>query len=463
MPSRLAAMPDSTVLLVRNARILTQDARRTVIENGALAIAGGKIIAVGPTDELAERFPSAAAWDARRRLVLPGLINTHNHLFQTFMRGLGKDLPFMDWIAKSVRRLMPLLDDEAVYLAAIVGCLEAVRTGTTTIVDFMYAMVKTEFADAVIRAIDDIGMRGVLARGVSDQEMIYGTNFRSTIWEPIDKSLAEIERLRRQYQQNPRISLMAAPNAVWLVTTGGFAALTQYAQKNNLPLTMHLLETSHDDDFCMEQYGMRALPFLARSEVLNSQFIAVHSIRMQPDDFDLMAQYDVKVSHNPVSNMILGSGVCPVPELAQRGVAVGLGTDGAASNDSQNMLETMKTAAILQKVHHRDAAALSAEAVFSMATDQGARVVGMSDQIGSLERGKRADFVVVELLRPNTTPSYDAISSLVYSGSEGNIDAVAVSGEFIYENGNFKRVNEGELLARAERKAMELYRRTAES
>src|SRR5262249_10276452 len=151
-----------------------------------------------------------------------------------------------------------------------------------------------------------------------------GTNFRSTIWEPIDQSLAEIERLRRQYQQNPRISLMAAPNAVWLVTPGGFATLTEYAQKYNLPLTMHLLETTHDDDFCMEQYGMRALPFLARSGVLNSQFIAVHSIRLQPSDFDLMAQYDVKVSHNPVSNMILGSGVCPVPELAQRDIAIGL-------------------------------------------------------------------------------------------------------------------------------------------
>lgn len=445
-------------LLITNARILSEEDQTLSEMDVSIAIQGGRILEIGEQKNLAGIYDARQTWDAKGKLLLPGLVNTHCHLFQTFMRSLGKELTFMDWVHRSVRLFMPLLDDEAIYLAAMIGCLEAIRTGTTTLVDYMYANVKPRNADAVLRAFDDCGIRGVLALGLTDVKQLPGSPVPSTTYSTVEDSLLDIERMKSDYVDHPRVSFMLAPSVIWGMTRDGLADAARYAKANNMVLTMHLLETADDDRFSQENYGKRTTRMLEDIGVLDANFLAVHAVRLIEEDFDLFERYHTSVSHNPVANMILGSGVAPVCELTRRGIPVGLGTDGAASNDSQNMIEVMKSAVLLQKVHHHDPNVITARQVFRMATSEGAETIKMGDQIGTLSPGKRADIIVVDLDLPNTTPWYEPVTSLVYSGSERNVSALFIEGQLVLEAGKTTRVDEADLIRRAQQKAQELYK-----
>jgi 5-methylthioadenosine/S-adenosylhomocysteine deaminase len=445
-------------LLITNARILSEENQTYSMIAASVAIREGRILEIGKQQNLADIYRAGQTWDAKGKLLLPGFVNTHCHLFQTFMRGLGKDLSFMDWVHRSVRLYMPLLDDEAIYLAAMMGCLEAIRTGTTTLVDYMYANVKPRNADAVLRAFDDCGIRGVLARGITDVQQLPGSPIPSASYATVEDSLADIERMKSDYRNHPRLGFMIAPTVIWGMTRDGLADVARYARSQNMVLTMHLLETADDDRFSQERYGKRTTRLLEEIGVLDSNFLAVHAVQLKDEDFDLFERYNTKISHNPVSNMILGSGVAPICELTRRGIPIGLGTDGAASNDSQNMIEVMKAAALLQKVHHLDPSAFSARQAFTMATAEGAATIMMDDQIGTLSPGKQADILVVDLDLPNTTPCYDPIASMVYSGSERNISSVFIEGQLVLEAGKITRVDEAVMISKAQQKAQELYK-----
>ena len=357
-------------LLIIHAEIITMDSEDRLFKNGAIAVNNGQIVSVGEYEDLKNKYTGRQIWDANGKSIFPGFINTHTHLFQTLIKGLGKDLSFVDWLNNSVRCVMPHLDDEAIYLAAMIGCLEAVRTGTTTIVDNMYAQVRPNLSDEVIHAFEDLGIRGILARGMFDlKELPWGDT--SIISEPIDLCLKNIDRLYARYKSHQLINIMLHPSAVWAMTEEGLIAAAEYSQENNLPITMHLLENNIDDEFCIEHYGKRTLPFLADIGFLSPSFIAVHGILLNSEDIKLFKQHQVKLSHNPVSNMILGTGIAPIPELLAQGIKVGLGTDGSASNDSQNLLEEMKITALLHKVNKLDASVMGAKEVLLMATRHG--------------------------------------------------------------------------------------------
>lgn len=448
----------SADLLITNAKILDNVEHESLISDAAVAIQDGKILQIGKTQHLTEQYSAERSWDAGNKLLLPGFINTHCHLFQVFMRGLGKDLPFLDWMNQSVRVYMPLLDEEAVYLAAMMGCLEAIRSGTTTLVDFMYANVKPGMAGAVLKAFDDCGIRGFLAYGITDVAYLPGSTVPASTYDTVGNRIAQLEQMKADYKSNPRIQFMFAPSVMWGMTRDGLAELAQYAKSQKVSVTMHLLETGDDDEYSLSNYGLRTLPLLEKVGILDTDFLAVHTIQLEVEDLELLKRYNSTVSHNPVANMILGNGVAPIPELYKAGIKIGMGTDGAASNDSQNMIEIMKSAALLQKVHHRDPTALTARQVFSMATSDGAAAIFMEDQIGSLEPGKQADILVIDLDHPNTTPCYDPISSLVYSGTERNIDSVFVEGQLIFEGGKFTSIDEADLINRTQEKAQSLYK-----
>jgi 5-methylthioadenosine/S-adenosylhomocysteine deaminase len=251
---------------------------------------------------------------------------------------------------------------------------------------------------------------------------------------------------------------MLAPSVIWGVSREGLAELARYAKAQNMCLTMHLLETADDDEFSLANYGRRTVPLLEETGILENNFLAVHAIQLEKEDIELFKRYQTKVSYNPVANMILGSGVAPIPKFAQEGIQMSLGTDGAASNDSQNLIEVMKSGVLLQKVQQRDPTALSAGKVFSMATSEGAATVNMADLIGSLVSGQRADILVVDLDLPNTTPSYNPITSLVYSGNEQNIRAVFVEGQLLLENDVFTRVDEAALIHKTQEQANAMYK-----
>ncbi len=444
-------------LIIKNARLLDKEVHGCTSDHAAILVKDGKIFKIGDEATLLNNYSASKEWDAGGKLLLPGFINTHCHLFQTFMRGLGKDLTFIKWMNNSVRLMMPYLDEEAIYLAAIVGCMEAIRSGNTTLVDFMYAHVKPHFADYVLKAFDDCGIRGVLARGMTDVDRLPGSPVKPSSYATAEDSLAEVDRSRAMYAGNNRISFALAPSVIWGMTADGLKEVASYARKNDILVTMHILETVDDDQFSKEKYGKSTMRLLEDVGILDVDFLGVHAIRLSDDDISLFKQYGNRVSYNPLANMILGSGVAPIVELTKQGIPISLGTDGAASNDSQNMIEVMKAGALLQKVHNHDSAALSAWEIYSMATDQGAVCINMQDQIGSLEEGKKADILVVDLLKANTTPCYDPIASLVYSGNSDNISSVFVEGELILENGNFVKVDEHSLLETAQQKASQLY------
>ncbi|HSM24634.1 MAG TPA: amidohydrolase, partial [Anaerolineaceae bacterium] len=428
-------------LLIENAKVLVSSEIDCSSQLKNLVIDQGKILRILDSQELSQEFAPKKVWNVEGKLLLPGFINTHCHLFQTFMRGLGKDLTFIQWMNNSVRLMMPYMDEEAVYLAAMIGCLESIKSGTTTLVDFMYAHVKPHFADEVVRAFVDCGFRGVLARGMTDVDRLPGSPVRPASHATAEQSLAEVDRTREMNENNPKISVMLAPSVIWGMTYEGLKEVARYAKKKNTMVTMHILETIDDDQYSLEKYGKPTMRVLEDVGILDTDFLGVHAIRVSEDDISLFKQHNVRISYNPLANMILGSGVAPIVKLASKGIKISLGTDGAASNDSQNLIEVMKTGVLLQKVQNQDSAALSAWEVFSMATDQGAACINMDSQIGSIEEGKQADIIVVDMNKVNTTPCYDPIASLVYSGSSENISSVMVNGDVIFDQGKFTQIN----------------------
>ena len=360
----------------------------------------------------------------------------------------------VDWIEIALRPLIERLDEEATYLAAMIGCLEAVRSGTTTILDYMYVANKPGLCDGVLRAFDEIGLRGILGRGFNTLEtMPWGVP--STSYEPIGPALDDLARLQRVAEPNARLSVALAPGAVWSMSAEGVAAAVEL-QRQGMLVTLHLQENEIDDQHCLKMHGQRAVPFLAEVGLLGPDFLAVHAVQMPPEDMALFVAHDVAVSHNPASNMILGSGVARVTEMLDSGLRVGLATDGAASNDSLSMIEAMKLAALLQKGFLREPSALGAQRALEMATRIGASTIGMGDLTGSLETGKRADFVLLDMDRPNTFPMADFAAALVYAGEPGNVVATAVDGDFIYDAGVFTRVDQDDLLRQAWEKIGEI-------
>ena len=226
-----------------------------------------------------------------------------------------------------------------------------------------------------------------------------------------------------------------------------------FSADHNLPVTMHLLESELDNDFCREHYGRPTIPFLEEIGFLSPRLLAVHCVCLAEDDIRRLAAHDVKVSHNPIANMILGTGVAPVTRLLEAGIPIALGTDGSASNDNQNYLELLKGTALLHKVSHRDPLALGAETVLRMATEVGAGVVGLQEKVGSIAAGKQADMVIFDFARANTTPAHDPVASLVYSADTSNVDSVLVAGRFLLRDGELTTVDEEALLQRASQKA----------
>ncbi len=444
-------------LVIEHGHVITLDAEGRRIPDGTIAVREGRVIAVAPWAETRGRFSAGRVIDASGKYVFPGLINTHIHSFQTLLKGLGRDEPLLDWLAASIRPVAPMLDEEATYLGAAVACIESIRSGATTVVDYNYAHPRPGLQDVVIKAFADVGVRGVHARSFSDR--VFGEGAGPLV-QPPEVFLADIDRLAAKYGGDDMVDIWMGPSALWNMTEAGLKETAEFAADRGLPVTMHIDETGVDDEDSLARFGRKALPYLADIGLLNERFLAVHCVHLDADDIEVLRGSGAKVSHNPASNMILGSGVAPVDVLLEAGVTVSLGTDGAASNDSQDMLETMKLTALLQKVTRRDPGVVGAEQVVHMATLGGARALGKEGLIGSLEVGKAADLFVYDPLRAKSSPLHDPVAALVYSSGESNICTTVVAGRVVLEDGVVKGVDEADILRRAQRKATDLVRRS---
>lgn len=442
-------------LIIKNALIVTMNTKREILDNASIAIAGDKIIAIGPSIDIESQYASNKIIDARGKFIFPGFISTHTHLFQELLKGLGRDKPLLEWLDSSIRRAICNIDKECCYYAALTGCIESIRTGTTTVLDYQYCHGQENLDDSILQALDDIGIRGIFGRGHTKTDK-YPKEFACKNNDTEEQFFIDIERLANKYKGHSRLSLAIAPVIIWDLSDEGFIKARDLAKKLGIPITMHLVETEDDDEYCIKAKGMRTIPYLEKMGILGPNFIAVHCVHMTDEDIALFKKYDVKVSHNPVSNMILASGVANIPKFLKEGVTVSLACDGAASNDTQDMLEVLKFTALQHKVNTRNASLVSASEVLEMATLGGAKTVLMEDKIGSIEVGKKADLFIYNPINCRSIPVHDPIAAIVYSSSSQNIETSIIDGKIVMENFKFVNINEEEILVKTQEIAAKL-------
>ncbi|MCU1616880.1 MAG: putative amidohydrolase [Frankiales bacterium] len=447
-----------TVTVLAGATVVTMDAARRVLPDGAVAFSGDGILAVGPSSVVREQFPDADVVSCTGQLVLPGFINTHTHLFQTLLKGLGDDRVLSDWFTSMTGPSAVQLTQEDCYAGALHGCAEALTTGTTTLLDFMYVHPRAGLGDAVAQAMADIGIRGVMARGYMTAGADVGVP--GPLVQPLEDALADAARLIDRWNRpRSRVTVGLAPCMSWSVDRDTLVETRRLADATGALVTMHLSESPFDVQESVRRFGSRDVPFAADSGLLGPDLPAAHCVQVDDDDLDLLANTDTKVSHNPCSNLYLGSGFAPVPAMQRRGITVGLASDGPASSSNHSMLQAMKFAALLHKGVHRDPEIMTAEKALEMATIDGARALGLSDTIGSLEVGKRADVVVLDMTNFCVTPVHAAVSSLVYSQRGDEVDRVYVDGRAVVRNRSLVTVEEASVRSQSIAAAQGLARR----
>lgn len=439
-------------LILKNACIVTMDRDRRILYHSALAIVDDRIAAIGSNEEILSDWEAAREIDCTNKVIFPGLINTHNHLFQVLLKGLGRDKLLFDWLNSSVRKAICRITPERAKLAALVGCMENIHAGCTTVMDYQYCHGYPGIDDAVCDAFDEIGIRAVLARSFTELDD-FDPHYLPPLQETEDDFLAEVERLDDKYMDHPRIDVAIAPVLIWSITPEAFRKCREIADKRKLLITLHINETVDDNIVCQKKYGADAIALLEKWGILGPDFVGVHCVNMTPEEIEIFRKYGCKVSHNPVSNMILASGAAPVPDFQNANIPVSLATDGSGSNDSQDMIEVLKATALLHKCVRRDASIVTAEEVLEMATLGGARCLGREKDLGSLEVGKKADLFVFDPHTAKAIPMADPISTLVYSSSEENVETTIIGGTVVMENHVICHVNEADTLTECQNAA----------
>ena len=446
----------STDLLIKDATIVTVDGERRIIDRGFIRISRGIIEQVSAGSISSKLSSDIVVIDASGRLVFPGLINTHTHIFQTLLRGIGQDLPVWEWFAVALDTTVGHLTLEDCYLSALVGSLEAIKSGTTCVLDYNYPHPLPKMADQTIRAFSEIGIRGILARGIIDTGEAHKSIVQST-----EAEINDCERLIKTYhcQGDGMIHVWLAPYTIFSTSVDGFKRAKDLADKYNTRLTVHAA-TPSTIQAAEELYGVGDLQHEENIGFLGPNLLAVHcTTGIRQESLEQLSKWGVQVSHNPASNAYLGEGIAPVRDMLDSGIKVCLGTDGPASNNNMDMIETLKLAALMQKVDALDPAAISAQKVLEMATIDAAHCIGQSDTIGSIEVGKKADLMIVDPWKPNSIALHDPVASLVYSCTQENVDTVIVNGNVIMKDRVVETVSEHSILFQAQKAAEELWQR----
>jgi 5-methylthioadenosine/S-adenosylhomocysteine deaminase len=438
--SLFAAQRRDVDLVLTGGTVVTVNDRREVLAPGAVAIHGSDIIAVGTPEEIRRGYRAGRVLDTAGRIVMPGLVNTHTHAPMVMYRGLADDLALMDWLQKYIfpaeaKTVVPSFVRVGTRLAA----LEMIRSGTTTYADMYY------FEDEIARATKEAGIRGVLGQTI--------IGFPAPDAKSADEAMGRTRRFIAAWKGDPLITPAVAPHSMYLLDEGQLLACRDLALEHGVPLLLHLAETEQEVRTARERHQVSPTAFLERINFWAPVTVAAHAVWMTDDDLEIVARRGIRISHNPESNMKLASGTAPVTRYLAAKVALGLGTDGAASNNDLDMFEAMRQAALLHKLATGDPRAVPAAAVLEMATRGGARVLAMERRVGSLEAGKRADLIVVNAEGARHTPMYDPVSHLVYVTRGDDVETVIVHGRTIMRNRRVLTLDEAAVLADARRLA----------
>ncbi len=438
----------SSTLLITGGTVVTVDPRDRIIPDGAVAVAKGRIVAVGTTAALEARYPAAPRLDARGAFVIPGLVNTHTHVPMVLFRGLADDLELMDWLENHIFPAEARhVDEEFVRWGTRLACAEMLRAGTTTFVEMYY------FDDVIAEEAERCGMRAVVGETLID--------FPAPDNKTWDEAVAYTRRFVKRWRGHERIVPAVAPHSPYLVSAEHLRQTQALAVELDAPLLMHVAEDRSEVATMVERTGMTSIAYLDSLGLATDRLLAAHVVWPTPEEIALLAERGIGVAHCPQSNMKVAAGIAPVPALLDAGVAVGLGTDGAASNNDLNLWEEMDTAAKIHKVTARDPTVVSAREAFRMATIGGAAAIDLDAEIGSIEVGKWADLVVVgadgihqepqqpEQAEQAEQAEQNTYSTLVYSTKASDVRTVLVAGQILVDGGEVRSVDLPTVAARA--------------
>lgn len=421
-------------ILIENAVIVADK-----IKKGSLLIENDRIAEINPKID-----PKNAeeVIDAEGKVLIPGLVNTHTHLSMSLMRGLADDLPLDTWLNDHIWPVEANLQGEHCYAGALLACAEMIKSGTTCFNDMYF------FMDSVAKAADKARIRGMLSHGMID-------------FEDEDKRKAEFKETERIIEKchntaDGRIKVAYGPHSPYTCSEELLREVRRQADKKGLRIHIHVSETKKEVEDVSKASGKRPFEYLDEVGLLGPDVLAAHAVWLSKNEMDLIKERGVKLSHNPSSNMKLASGISPVSQLLKKGVCVSLGTDGAASNNSLDLFEEMKTASLLQKVQTLDPTVLNAGEVFKMATIQGASALGLENEIGTIEVGKKADLALVNMKKPSLTPFRNPVSHLVYSARGADVDTVICNGKLLMKDRELQTIDEAWVMAMAEEASQDL-------
>ena len=381
--------------------------------------------------------------DAEGKILLPGLINTHTHLSMTLFRGLADDLSLDSWLNDHIWPMEANLNGDYCYIGALLGAVELIKSGTTTFSDMYFYM------EDVARAVEDAGIRAVLSYGMID-------------FGDAEKREAEIEENLQLFKScngmaDGRIKVFFGPHSPYTASEELLIKVRELADENNMGIHIHVSETEKEINDSLDEKGLRPFEYLEKIGFLGPDVVAAHCVWLSDEEIEIIKKHNVKVSHNPCSNMKLASGVAPVSKLIENDICVSIGTDGASSNNNLDLIEELKTASLLQKVSTLDPKVLSSDEAITMATIKGAEALGLENEIGSIEVGKKADIILIDTNSANMVPDSSSLSSnVIYSANGSNVDTTICNGKILMENKKLTVLDEQEIYDKARKAIKEL-------
>ncbi len=398
------------------------------IDNGAIAVYQDRVTAIGTREQLRAKFPEAKELHEPAGLIMPGLINTHTHAPMSYLRGIADDLPLMTWLQEHIFPVEQKLDGEMVYHSTLLSIAEMIKSGTTSFCD-MYL-----FAGEVARAADESGIRAWIG------EVLY--DFDSPSYGKLDNGFEVARKLFASYRDHPLITITVDPHSVYTCAPSLLERSGALAEEFDSLLVVHLAETESEVATCVERYGLTPVEHLEKLGLLNSRVLAAHCVQLTPEEIQLLAARQVRVSHCVESNMKLASGAAPIPELLKHGICVSIGTDGPASNNDVDMFSEMSSVAKVHKVVTMDPTAMDAETTLCCGTINGAKALRADTEIGTLEPGKKADLIVLDLDQPHLVPIYNLPSHLIYAARGGDVIHSMINGRLVMKGRKLLTINE---------------------
>jgi 5-methylthioadenosine/S-adenosylhomocysteine deaminase len=421
-------------LIIKGGTVLTMTPDSEPLPDGAVAVRGGEIVAVGPASDVLAHAGSARVLDAGGGLILPGFVNTHTHLAMVLLRGLADDLPLKEWLEQHIWPAeRALMNAETVALGSRLAAAECLKAGVTTVCDMYF------HAERIIGVVKEVGLRAVVPESLID--------FATPSCPSPEYALARQRELLERYRDDPLVVPAVAPHSPYTVSAENLVKEAELAEEFGAPLIIHVAETRWEAETIQSSKGVTPVAYLADLGILGERTVAAHCVHVTEPDLDLLAEFEVGVASNPASNLKLGSGVAPLPQMLARGIKVSFGTDGAACNNTLDLLRDAQMAALLYKGLGGNPTVMPARTLAELLTIGGARVLGLEHRIGTLEVGKRADVICLAADQPHAVPLFDAFSHLAYAARAADVRHVVVDGNVVVTDHNLVRVDETALLA----------------